>query len=114
MNKELDAAFALYKAIDAKFGKDITLLDLRGITPIADFFFIVTGGSAPQLAALSEAAEEVMKAYDIPLKHREGVKSANWTLLDFGDIVVHLFDQESREYYDIDHTWADAKMLKPE
>jgi len=112
-NKELTAALALHKAIDAKFGHDIILMDLRELTPIADFFLIATGGSAPQLAALSDIAEETLIAHDMKLRHREGVNSANWVLLDFGAIVVHLFDKEAREYYNLERTWGDAKIIKP-
>ena len=113
-NRELEAAIALYKAIDAKFGQDIQLLDLREVTPIADFFFIATGSSAPQLAALSDTAEETLISHGMTLRHREGANSANWVLLDFGSIVVHLFDKESREYYKLERTWADAKILEVE
>jgi len=113
-NKIYEAALALYKAIDTKFGKDILLLDLREVTPIADFFFIATGASAPQLAALSDTAEETLIANGMTLRHREGANSTNWTLLDFGSIVVHLFDKESRDYYKLERTWADAKIITVE
>ncbi|MCL1788695.1 MAG: ribosome silencing factor [Defluviitaleaceae bacterium] len=114
MNNDLTAVKALYKAVDAKFGQNIVLMDLREVTPIADFFFIVTGGSAPQLVALSETVEETLAAHGMKVRHREGVRSANWTLLDFGDIVVHLFDKESRDYYNLERTWGDAKIITPE
>jgi len=110
--KEFAAAKALKEALDKKFGKDIVLLDLRDVTPIADFFLITTGGSAPQLAALADTAEETLIAHGFALRHREGVGSGNWVLMDFGSIVVHLFDQESRDYYDLERTWGDAKIVK--
>jgi len=113
-NSELTAALELYKAIDTKFGQNIQLLDLRDVTPIADFFLIATGGSAPQLAALADTAEETLIANGQKLLHREGIHSANWMLLDFGSIVVHLFDKESREYYNLERTWGDAKVISPE
>jgi len=112
-NKDLTAVLALYKAADAKFGQDILLMDLRELTSIADYFFIVTGGSAPQLAALAETAEKTLVEHGMKLRHKEGVASANWTLLDFGDVVVHIFDKESREYYNLERTWGDAKIIKP-
>jgi len=112
-NKELAAVLALYKALDTKFAQDILLLDLQELTPIADFFMIATGGSTPQLAALADTAEETLIAHGLQLHHREGVNSANWTLLDFGTVVVHLFDKTSREYYNLERTWADAKAVKP-
>ena len=108
---ELDAAKALCKMLDTKFGQDIVLMDLRELTPIADFFVIATGGSAPQLAALAEAAQDILEANGLTIKHKEGISSANWLLLDFGAIVVHLFDKESREYYNLERTWGDAKLV---
>ncbi|MCL1787729.1 MAG: RsfS/YbeB/iojap family protein, partial [Defluviitaleaceae bacterium] len=71
MNNDLAAVTALYKAIDAKFGQNIVLMDLREVTPLADYFFIVTGGSAPQLAALSDTVEETLEAYGKKVRHRE-------------------------------------------
>jgi len=113
MKENKDAVLALYKAVDAKFGQNIVLMDLEGVTSLADYFLIVTGGSAPQLDALSDTVEETLAEYGITIRHREGVRSANWTLLDFGDIVVHLFDKESREYYNLERTWGDAKIITP-
>jgi len=113
-NKDLTAAvLALYKAVDAKFGQNIVLMDLEGVTSLADYFLIVTGNSAPQLDALSDTVEETLAEYGIKIRHREGIRSGNWTLLDFGDIVVHLFDKESRTYYNLERTWGDAKIITP-
>ena len=113
MNENLDAVLALYKAIDAKFGHNIVLMDLRELTPIADYFLIATGASAPQLAALADTAEETLINHGMKLRHREGMRSANWMLLDFGTVVVHLFDKEARDYYNLERTWGDAKIIKP-
>jgi len=107
------AAKALYKVIDEKFGRDIKLMDLRELTPLADYFLIATGNSAPQLAALADIAEETLIKHGMKLRHREGMHSANWMLLDFGTIVVHLFDKEAREYYNLERTWGDARIINP-
>ena len=107
-NMELNAALELCKELDKKFGQDIVLMDLRELTPIADYFILVTGSSAPQLADVSE---EMLIAHGMKLKHREGVNSANWILLDFGLVVVHLFDKEARGFYNLDRTWGDAKVV---
>ncbi|MCL2355817.1 MAG: ribosome silencing factor [Defluviitaleaceae bacterium] len=98
-------------ALDKKFAKDITVLDLNGISPIADFFVIATGGSVPQIAALTDAAEECLKMHGMKLHHTEGLQSGKWVLLDFGAIIVHIFDKESREYYNLERTWGDAKVI---
>lgn len=111
-NTELTAALALCKALDKKFGQDIVLLDLREVTPIADYFVLVTGTSAPQLAALADETETLLISHGFQLKHREGVRSANWILLDFGLVVVHLFDKEARDFYNLDKTWGDARIVQ--
>jgi len=112
-NHELNAVLELHKALDAKFAKNIILMELGGLSPIADYFVIATGGSAPQLAALTQTAEESLKASGLALKHTEGIRSGKWVLLDFGVVIVHLFDQESREYYNLERIWGDAKIIKP-
>ena len=112
-NKELTAVLALHKALDTKFAQDIMIFDLNEVTPIADFFVLCTAGSAPQMAALAEVAEETLELEGIKLLHTEGVQTAKWVLLDFGAIVVHIFDKESREYYNLERTWVDAKIIKP-
>jgi ribosome-associated protein len=108
---EQAAITALHDALDAKFAKDLVVLDLTGLSPLYDYFVIATGGSAPQMTAMADTAHQVLGKHDIPLKHTEGVRSGKWVLLDFGSIVVHFFDQESREYYNLERIWGDAKVV---
>ena len=110
---ELNAVMAVHKALDTKFAQDILLLDLRGVTPIADFFVIATANSAPQMSALTETAEETLEKEGMKLFHTEGVQTAKWVLLDFGNIIIHIFDKEAREYYNLERTWGDAKIITP-
>jgi len=110
-NKEFQAVQALKEALDQKFGQDIMAMDLRNVTTIADYFVIATGGSAPQLHALAETTEETMAKHEIPIKHREGLHSGEWILLDFGGIIVHLFDKDSRDFYKLERVWGDALMV---
>ena len=109
--KEFLAVQELRDALDKKFGQDIIVMDLRNVTTIADFFVIVTGGSTPQLQALADTAEEIMKKNEIPLNHIEGIRAGEWVLLDFGSIIVHLFDKESREFYKLERVWGDANIV---
>ena len=102
----------LCNELDKKFGKDIVALDLRELSPVADFFVLVTGSSAPQLNSLAEVARETLINQGLKLSHAEGIKSAQWVLLDFGDIIVHIFDSESRKYYNLERVWGDAKVFK--
>jgi len=101
----------LCNELDKKFGKDIVTLDLRELSPVADFFVLVTGNSAPQLNALAETAKETLIKQGLKLSHAEGIKSAQWVLLDFGDIIVHIFDSEARQYYNLERVWGDAKVV---
>ena len=110
--KELEAVVMLREVLDAKFAKDIVILDLCGVSPIADFFVIATGNNAPQLASLQDTAEEVLKGCGLTLGHIEGQRSAKWILLDFGSVMVHLFDKESREYYNLEKVWGDARIVE--
>ena len=109
---ELDAVKNLKDALDAKFAKDIVVLDLREISPIADYFVIATAQNSPQLLSLQETTEETMNKLGFELGHIEGQRSAKWILLDYGWLIVHLFDQESREYYNLERIWADAGIVR--
>ena len=108
---ELEAVMKLREALDAKFAKDIIVLDLQEISPIADYFVIATGQNSPQLMSLQDTAEETLNKLGFKLGHIEGQKSAAWILLDYGSIIVHLFDKESRDYYKLEHIWGDAKIV---
>jgi len=98
-------------ALDEKFGKDIVVLDIGKISVIADYFVITTGGNPNQIRALAEAAEESLLKQEIHARHIEGLQSANWVLMDFGDIVVHIFDTESRNFYNLERVWGDATVI---
>ena len=110
-NKELTAVLDLRTELDKKFAKDIVVMELGGLSPIADYFIIATGSSAPQLSALTQTAEVFLKEKGMTLHHTEGLQSGKWVLLDFGSVIVHLFDKESREYYNLERIWGDAKHV---
>ena len=109
--KEWLAVQEMREALDKKFGQEIMVMDIRNVTTIADFFVIATGGSAPQLQALADTAEEIMKKHEIPLSHIEGIRAGEWVLLDFGSVIVHLFNKESREFYKLERVWGDANIV---
>ena len=108
------AVNALREALDAKFGQDIVVMDLRGVSTIADYFVIATGNSQPQLAALADTTQETLLANGLHLGHTEGVNAGNWVLLDFGSVIVHLFDKENRQFYNLERVWGDAKVKPKE
>lgn len=91
-----------------KKGEDVVLLDLRGVSGYADFLVVVSGNNERQLDAIADGVEKALKDAGRRLVGAEGGKSARWQLLDFGDIVVHVFHEEERAHYDLEGLWADA------
>jgi ribosome-associated protein len=111
MLKPKEMAILAAKALDAKKGKDIKVLEIDKITTLADFFVICTGGSNTQINALCDEVEKKLsEAGEEPL-HREGHRGGTWVLLDYGCVAVHVFSQEAREFYDLERLWRDGKRL---
>lgn len=108
----LELAHLLVDALLEKKGSDILLLDIRDQAVFADYFLIATGDTEPQLRALSQAALEAGKnnAGARPLG-TEGQPADGWVLLDFGDVVVHLFAPRSRDYYDLESLWHEGRVV---
>ena len=106
-----EMAIAMAKALDSKKGQDILVLETDGLTSLADFFVLCTGASAPQLKALADTVEKTMKENEVLPHHIEGHRGGTWILQDYGDVVLHLFSEEAREFYDLDRLWQDATKL---
>jgi len=112
-DRSLERALAAARVADLNRGRDITILDLRELTPVFDYFVVATGSSRRQLHAISEEIEDVLKRdFNDRRLGLEGYADSRWILLDFGDVVVHLFDEETRGYYDLEHLWAGAKRIE--
>jgi len=113
----LDSKEVAYKAAEFIFNKkgfDVVIIDLRGLTPIADFFVICSADSDTQVKAIAEEVDVNLKEMDIRTWHKEGFKNLNWVLLDYVDVVVHVFKKETREYYNLERLWGDAPATKVE
>lgn len=110
----IDGVKAAYNALDDKMAMDITILDIHEVSVISDYFIIASGGNPNQLKAMADAVEEALYKTGFRLSHSEGFKTKTWILLDFGDIVVHLFNKEDREFYNIERIWGDARFISPE
>lgn len=108
-----DLARRMVDLISDKKGEDIVLMDLRQVTPIADYFVIATGSNERLLNALIDHLREEVKKEaggKIPIR-TEGKGPNGWVLMDYGDVVVHLFSPQMRNYYDLESLWADANVL---
>lgn len=99
------------KALDDKKGEDIKVIDISQISVLADYFIIANGTNDSQVRALVEAVEEELDKAGFTVKQREGYGLGNWVLLDFGEIIVHVFDKENRLFYDLERIWRDGKTV---
>jgi ribosome-associated protein len=112
-NRSLARAIAAARVAEQNRGRDIAILDLRELTPVFDYFVLITGSSRRQLHAISEEIDQVLsQQYGDRRLGIEGYAESRWILLDFGDIVVHMFDDETRAYYDLEHLWTGAKRVE--
>lgn len=110
--RSLELARAAARTADDNRGQDIVVLDMRGMTPEFDYFVLVTGNSRRQLHAIGDEIERILKDElgDEKLGI-EGYNESRWILLDYGSVVVHLFDAETREYYALEDLWAEAQRV---
>ncbi len=100
------------KAVREKKGKKIEVLELKGLTSLTDYFLICSGTSDRQVRAIADFIEESFKKKEINPLGIEGYENGYWILIDYGDIVIHVFQEQIRLYYDIEGLWSDAKRLK--
>lgn len=112
MNQALEMARVAYQALDEKKGEDIRVIDISGISVIGDYFVITNGTSDSQVRALVDNVEEKMHKVGYELKEQEGNNSGTWVLLDYGDIIIHIFDRENRPFYNLERIWSDGKDVE--
>ena len=96
----------------SKKAKDVTIMDLRKVTSMADYFVVCSGDSEPQVRAIADAVMEGMSRLGERPWHTEGFQNLQWVLLDYVDVVVHVFHREARAFYGLDKLWGDAKIQK--
>ena len=106
-----EVALAAAKALDDKKGIDIRLLAITDVSTLADHFLICTGSSNTHVKTLCDAVEETLDKLGEPVLRREGHRSGTWVLLDFGCLVVHVFTDETRKFYDLERLWNDATPI---
>ncbi len=98
--------------LEDKKGEDIKIIDISEVSPISDYFILASGSNGNQVQAMADSVVEKMHKAGFSLKQIEGYDSANWILMDFVDIVVHVFDRESRNFYDLERIWSDGKLVE--
>lgn len=106
-----EMAAMIVKALDSKKGLDIRLLHTADITVLAEYFVICTANSPTHVKTLTEEVDRVMSEHGEPPLRREGYRSGSWVLLDFGCVIVHVFMDEARKFYDLERLWSDAETV---
>jgi len=98
-------------ALEDKKAEEIRTIDISEISSIADYFIIASGNNKNQVQAMADEVQDKLGRNKVFIKQIEGYDTANWILMDYGDIIVHIFDKENRSYYDLDRIWRDGKTI---
>ena len=114
MTTEKQMAQLVCRALDEKKGRDIKVIDIHDVSVIADYFVIASGSNQNQVQAMVDNVEEQLGRAGFEPKQVEGVRNSSWILMDYGDVIVHVFDEENRPFYDLERIWRDGKTLDME
>ncbi len=107
----LETATYVAEIANNKKAYDVQILDIRGLSGIADYFVICSGNSETQVQAITNEIKEKIDEVGMPIKGIEGNQQARWVLIDLGDVIVHVFHKEDRDYYKLERLWADAPRI---
>ena len=108
----LEMAKLAIEALEDKKAEDIRVIDISEVSVLADYFIIAGGNNPSQIQAMCNQVEEKLGRAGAPPKQIEGYDTANWVLLDFGDVIVHIFDKENRLLYNLERIWRDGKQIE--
>ena len=111
MLNALETALLAAEAADGKKAYDLLILDLRGLTTIADYFVICSASNTTQVGAIADGIGHALAGAGIRPSHIEGGPEASWVLMDYGDVIAHIFDEQARSYYSLDRLWGDAPCV---
>ena|SRR5690554_2529732 len=108
----LETANKIAGWIDEKKGKDIHILDIKELTTLTDYFILANGTSTIQVQAIADFVEEKAEEIGIELIRKEGYRNGRWILMDFNEVIVHVFHEEEREFYKLERLWQDANNIE--
>ncbi|MCR5836804.1 MAG: ribosome silencing factor [Lachnospiraceae bacterium] len=100
-----------FNALDDKKGIDISIIDITEVSVIADYFIIAGGNNENQVQAMVDSVDEELSKAGIHANHIEGYRNANWVLMDYNDVIIHVFNQDDRLFYDLERIWRDGKEI---
>lgn len=98
-------------ALEDRKAEDVKVIDIREVSPIADYFIIANGSNQNQLQAMRDAADEALYKAGLTVKQVEGNQNSTWILMDYGDLIIHIFSKEDRLFYDLERVWTDGKVI---
>ncbi|MDY4696434.1 ribosome silencing factor [Selenomonas sp. WCA-380-WT-3B 3/] len=107
---EQEMSKAICKAASDKKARDIVVMDMQGLMSSTDYFVICSANTATQVRAIADNIEEKLAEQGAAFLHKEGYREGEWVLMDYGDVIAHIFMQEAREYYALERLWGDAKL----
>ena len=102
------------RALSEKKAEDLRVIEISEISPLADYFIIATGSNTNQIQAMVDAVDEALTKEEHQVKQIEGNRNSSWVLMDYGDIIVHVFSQEDRLFYNLEKIWTDGKRIEVE
>lgn len=111
MNNSKEMTKIAFRALEDKKAEDIRIIDISGVSVLADYFIIANGTNENQVRALVDNVQEELDKAGYEVKQVEGYRSGSWILLDYGDIIVHVFSKEDRLFYDLERIWRDGKEV---
>lgn len=101
-------------ALEDKKGEDVRVVDIGDVSVLADYFIIATGRNRTQVQAMADEVEQRLGRAGAVPRQIEGYQAANWVLLDFGDVIIHIFDAQNRLFYDLERIWKDGRQIEPD
>ena len=114
MNQPKELVKLAYNALSDKKGGDIKVIDIHEVSVLADYFLIADGSNINQVQAMADSVSETLGRAGVEPKQMEGYQTANWILLDYRDVVIHIFDEENRLFYDLERIWRDGVLVDRE
>ena len=112
MTREKEMTRLALKALDEKKAIDVKVIDIHEVSVLADYFVIASGSNQNQVQAMVDNVEEQLGKAGFEAKQIEGTKNSAWVLMDYGDLIVHVFDEENRLFYDLERIWRDGKVIE--
>ncbi|MDD6058405.1 MAG: ribosome silencing factor [Clostridiales bacterium] len=100
-------------ALEDRKAEDIKVIDIQEISPVADYFIIASGNNQNQIQAMQDATDEAFYQAGLKVKQIEGNRNSTWILMDYGDVIIHIFSKEDRLFYDLERIWRDGREIEP-